>query len=143
MSPVDQTLIERKLIQLTERINHLQRYASEGWEPYRTNLERRKTTEKFLQEMIEAAIDVNTHVLVESKGSIPQDYFSSFTKLGELGWISEDLASKLAPSTGLRNRLVHQYSEIDDQKIFNIISSEFKWFKDYVHSIRKQLKAKP
>lgn len=139
MSPVEQALIERKLGQIVERLSHLDRYAREGWAVYRGNFERRKAAEKLLQETIEAAIDVNTHLLVESGKATPPDYFRSFTDLGEHAWLPADLAGALAPSAGLRNRLVHQYAAIDDRKVFEAVARAVELFGRYVTAIRDGL----
>ena len=137
LSPFERSLIERKLGQIAERLSHLERYAREGWEAYRTQLERRKAAEKLLREGIEAAIDVNTHVLVELGGGAPRDYHHSFTELGRRGWLPEDLTLRLAPAAGLRNRLVHQYAAIDDRKVFDALSSALDLFPAYVAGVRK------
>lgn len=143
MSPIERSLIERKLGQVAERLSHLERYAREGWEPYRTNLERRKAAEKLLQEVIEAAIDVNTHVLVELGQTAPSDYHQSFTELGRRGWLPEDLALRLAPAAGLRNRLVHQYATIDDRKVFDALASALEPFPAYIASVRRLIEQDP
>jgi len=75
---------------------------------YIEDLYKRKATERLLQELIEAAIDINTYVIVQKGNKVPDDYYESFIKAGELKIISADLAEKLAPSAGLRNRLVHE-----------------------------------
>ena len=141
MSPVERSLIERKLGEIAERLSHLDRYVREGWDPYRTSLERRKAAEKLLQEVIEAAIDVNTHVLVELGRSVPRDYHHSFTELGRRGWLPEDLAQRLAPAAGLRNRLVHRYSAIDDRKVFDALTLALELFPAYIGSIRRLIEA--
>lgn len=142
MSPISPALIEKKLSLMVERITRLEKYAKGGFDKYRDQYERRKTTEKLLQELIETAIDVNTHILVESGEAPPDDYFSSFTRLEKAEWLSADLAKKLAPSAGLRNRLVHQYAEIDDRKIFAVLTEGVPLFAKYISSIRRRLKKK-
>jgi uncharacterized protein YutE (UPF0331/DUF86 family) len=139
MSPVERALVERKLGQLAERLRHLEAYSRDGWEAYRRNFERRKASEKLLQESIEAAIDVNTHLLVELGHGVPVDYHRSFTDLGRHGWLPVDLADRLAPAAGLRNRLVHQYAEIDDRKVFDAIGSSVDLFRRYIAAIREKL----
>ena len=141
MSPVERALVERKLGQLAERLVHLERYAREGWEKYAANFERRKAAEKLLQESIEAAIDVNTHLLVELGHGVPPDYFRSFTDLGRHGVLPDDLAEALAPAAGLRNRLVQQYAAIDDRKVFDAIGSAVGLFRRYVEAVRARLPA--
>jgi len=55
--------------------------------------------------------------------SPPDDYFQSFIRAGELGFLSPGLAEKLAPSAGPRNRLVHEY----DQIAHSIILKASRW----------------
>lgn len=139
MSPVERDLIERKLGQVVERLTHLERYAHEGWEAYRANFERRKAAEKLLQEGIEAALDVNTHVLVERGHGVPADYHSSFTDLARHGWLSDELASLLAPSADLGNRLVHQYAAIEDRKVFEALEAATELLPRYIAAVRQGL----
>ena len=139
MSPVERALVERKLGQLAERLAHLERYSREGWEAYAANFERRKAAEKLLQESIEAAIDVNSHLLVELGHGVPLDYHRSFTDLGRHGLLPGELADSLAPAAGLRNRLVHQYAAIDDRKVFDAIASAVDLFRRYIEAVRGRL----
>ena len=139
MSPIERSLIERKLGQIVERLAHLERYVGEGFESYARDFERRKAAEKITQEVIEAAIDVNTHLLVELGGTTPRDYHHSFTEMGRRGWLPLDLAERLAPAAGLRNRLVHQYAAIDDRKVFDAMATALELFPAYVSSVRRLL----
>jgi uncharacterized protein YutE (UPF0331/DUF86 family) len=87
--------------------------------------------------VIEAAIDVNAHVLVELSGTAPRDYHQSFTELGKQGWLPVELAERLAPSAGLRNRLVHQYATIDDRRVFDALGMAVEQFPAYVSGVRR------
>ena len=64
-------------------------------------------------------IDINTHIIVQTGNAAPGDYYESFIKAGTLGIISIDLSEKLAPSAGLRNRLVHEYDLLDSSLILD------------------------
>jgi uncharacterized protein YutE (UPF0331/DUF86 family) len=141
MSPVERALVERKLGQIAERLAHLERYFREGWDAYHARFERRKAAEKLMQEVIEAAIDVNSHLLVELGKGVPRDYFQSFTSMGEHGFLPPDLAAALAPAAGLRNRLVHQYAAIDDRRVFDAIGTALGLFPGYVVAVRRVLEA--
>lgn len=139
MSPIERSLLERKLGQIAERLGHIERYVREGFDVYAAQFERRKAAEKILQELIEAAIDVNTHILVQLDGVAPSDYHQSFTELGKRGRLPLSMAERLAPAAGLRNRLVHQYAEIDDRKVFDAMGLAVEVFPAYVAAIRKLL----
>jgi uncharacterized protein YutE (UPF0331/DUF86 family) len=67
---------------------------------YREGLYRRKAAEGMMQELIEAAIDINLHLISAAGHSTPDDYSQSFITAGELKIISPDLGKKLAPSAG-------------------------------------------
>ena len=74
----------------------------------------RKAAERLLQELIEAAIDINLYILAASGAGVPDESYQSFIQLGTSRVLDEELARKLAPAAGLRNRLVHEYQDIDD-----------------------------
>ena len=139
MTPVDIALLERKLGQIADRLDHLARFRSDGWEVYRESFERRKATEKILQELIEAAIDVNSHLLVELGQGAPADYHGSFLELERAGVLPAELAAALAPAAGLRNRLVHQYALIDDRLVFEAVGVSLQLFPRYLAAIRRAL----
>lgn len=72
MTPIERSLVERKLGRIAERLAYLETVAAEGWERYRDGFERRKAAEKVIQELIEAALDVNSHLLVELGHGAPE-----------------------------------------------------------------------
>lgn len=107
MSPVEKEIIRRKLTVIIDNLKALNPIIDITRDEYIKDIYKRKATERLLQELIEAAIDINTHIIVQTGNTVPDDYYESFIKTGEYKIISLDLAEKLAPSAGLRNRLVH------------------------------------
>jgi uncharacterized protein YutE (UPF0331/DUF86 family) len=89
---------------------------------------RQKGTERILQEVIEAAVDVNLHLLRVLHHSTATDYFTSFVRLADAGVLTRDLAEKLAPAAGLKNRLVHEYDDIDDAIILAAVTEAREFF---------------
>lgn len=83
---------------------------------------RRKGVERLLQETVEAAVDANLHLLRALRRPAPGDYFESFLAAGRAGLIPPALAERLAPSAGLRNRLVHEHDEIDDAIVLQAVA---------------------
>jgi len=51
-----------------------------------------------------------------------------------------DFALKIAPSTGLRNILVHEYEEIDDEIVYFSISTCLQFYLEYMELINRYLK---
>ncbi|MEO1622281.1 MAG: DUF86 domain-containing protein [Cyanobacteria bacterium J06632_3] len=96
--------------------------------------------ERLLHLVVEAATDTNTHVLAATQQSPPDDYYSSFPEAAKVGLISPDLATRLAPSTGLRNRLVHDYDDLDNVIIYHSIAFALGGYAEYVLQVQDYLK---
>ncbi|MCC6325944.1 MAG: hypothetical protein DCC43_04485 [Candidatus Brocadia sp.] len=56
-------------------------------------------------------------------------------KAGEVNIIPADLAEKLAPSAGLRNRLVHEYDLLDHLLVLEAIKMAEKLYPAYIKEI--------
>lgn len=68
------------------------------------------------------------------------DYFNSFTDIAEQNIIPVDFALKIAPSTGLRNILVHEYEEINDEIVYRSINTCLAYYLEYMDLIKQYLK---
>jgi uncharacterized protein YutE (UPF0331/DUF86 family) len=139
VSPLDAAIIRRKLQRITASLDGLRPIARLSLEDYRARFYERKATERLLQEAIEAALDVNAHLIAELGGEVPDDYYGGFLKVGQLGVLPTDLASALAPSAGLRNRLVHEYETIDDAKVLASVGTLLQLYPRYIQAIESHL----
>ena len=140
MSPIDAALIRRKLGHIVEVLRALGPLADLSLEAYRSQLYQRKAAERLLQEAIEAALDISAHLIAEQGAPIPEDYYGGFIALAALQVVPESLARDLAPSAGLRNRLVHEYEAIDDAKVLKAIGMTLKLYPQFVSAVEAFLK---
>lgn len=136
MSPIEIEVVRRKLAIIAENLAALKPIEAMAKEEYLKDVYKRKATERLLQELIEAAIDINTHIIVQTGNAAPDDYFESFIKAGELGIIPVALAGKLAPSTGLRNRLVHEYDLLEHSIVLGAVGMAGELYAEYVNEIK-------
>ena len=135
MSPLDEETIRRKLTVITENLQALLPIMDLIREEYATDLYRRKATERLLQELVEAAIDINIHLIVQTGHPAPDDYYDSFMRVGELKIIPMNLSEKLAPSAGLRNRLVHQYDRLNHAIVLQAVRMAEELYPAYVSKV--------
>ncbi len=135
MSPIEREIIRRKLLIIAENLKALEPIMNMNREEYIRDVYKRKATERLLQELIEAAIDINSHLIVQTGNAPPDDYYESFIKAGDLNVISSDLAVKLAPSAGLRNRLVHEYDMLDHSLVLEAVNMAKKLYPTYIKEI--------
>jgi len=139
MSPIEVEIVRRKLAVIIENLKTLELINGMNTDEYLQDLYKRKATERLLQELIEAAIDINIHMIVQTGHTVPDDYYESFIRVGELKIISLDLAQKLAPSAGLRNRLVHEYDLLEHSMILKAVNMAEELYSKYVKEINDYL----
>jgi uncharacterized protein YutE (UPF0331/DUF86 family) len=139
MTPVDKDIIKRKLAVIVRNLEALGGISQLTILEYEEDLYRRKAAERLLQELIEAAIDINTHLIVELGGTVPDSYYETFLALGSLQVLSSELARNLAPSAGLRNRLVHEYDAIDDSVVYDSVGQAVKLYTEYIRAIKEYI----
>jgi len=113
VSPIDAAIIRRKLQRITASLDGLRPIARLSLEEYRARFYERKATERLLQEAIEAALDVNAHLIAELGGEVPEEYYGGFLKVGQLGVLpAEDETiddAKVLASVGVLLQLYPRY----------------------------------
>lgn len=91
--------------------------------------------------MIEAAIDIADHVIA-SEGLRPSSSLAdSFLSLQEAGWLDKDLATWLQDAARFRNLLVHQYADVDDDRVIEILRTRRGDLEGYVVEIARRIEA--
>ena len=144
MSGPEATTLELKLAHMSEMLKWLEQTLAEGLESYLRSPRTQHATERELQTLIEAATDINLHILTSSGHAPPQDYHQSFLALArDTEAISVGLALKLAPSAGLRNRLVHEYGDVDSARVFDSIQDALSLYPQYITEIREYIAGHP
>ena len=139
MTEIDAGLVRRKLATIVRSLDDLATVEALSLEEYRRDRLRQKGAERLLQETVEAAVDVNLHLLHAGGHAAATDYYTSFTEAGRHELIPSSLANELAPAAGLRNRLVHEYDQIDDAIILAAIPEARRLFAAYVAAVEQHL----
>jgi uncharacterized protein YutE (UPF0331/DUF86 family) len=133
-------VIRRKLTNLAEYATELEPFKSYTIEQYVSNYFIKRTGERLVQLIVENMVDINSLLIVEQNHVPPKDYYTSFTILSELNILPRDFAEELAPCTGMRNRIVHEYDKIEDQIVFDSIPKLLEMVVEYTGIINKLLK---
>ena len=107
-----------------------------------TNEEQMTLCERYLERVVNRAIDVNYHLIRAAGEATPADYTDSFFLLGKIKVIPAKLAVAIAPSAGARNILVHEYDDIDARLFFSALQSCVKQYPQYVGSVERYLEKK-
>jgi uncharacterized protein YutE (UPF0331/DUF86 family)/predicted nucleotidyltransferase len=134
-SMIDQELVNRKLSQIVEYLTALTPLQGLSYADYLQQPLPRYAAECLLQLLVDTAVDINAHFIVELTGTPPQDYYDSFIRAARAGVLSVAFALSIAQSTGLRNRLVHQYEAIDHAIVHSAIAEAITQYTEYCRHI--------
>jgi uncharacterized protein YutE (UPF0331/DUF86 family) len=136
---IDRELVTRKLLLITQDLAVLAPFATKPLVAFLESRVDQAVVERLLERMIGRMIDVNYHVITESGQPPPPDYHASFLKLAELGIVDPEFARRIARCAGLRNRLVHEYEEIDPGKVLESLQAARDDIVTYVRSVQEYL----
>ena len=140
---IDPTLVIRKINLISEDLNELLSLSRKSLEEYLTSRVDEVLAERYLERAIGRMIDINYHLITESGHPPPSDYYQSFTRLGELNILPADLAPQIAGCAGLRNRIVHEYNEIDPRKVHEGLQAAVRDIPQYLSHIHRYLQHIP
>lgn len=133
----DTVSILEKLKILKKYIDELEGWSKISFEEYEKDLIKKGALERKMQLIVDITVDINNMILKKLKKETSSDYFNTFINLAEANVIEYDFALKIAPSTGLRNILVHQYEKVEDRKVYNSINEMKEEYKEYRNIIVK------
>ena len=119
---VDAQLVTRKLLLTAGDIDQLRELHARGRNAYLVSRSEQAVAERLLERIVTRMIDVNYHLLTNLGYAPPSDYHASFERLGAAGVLDVAFASRVARAAGLRNRLVHDYDDLDQRLVFDAVS---------------------
>ena len=93
--------------------------------------------ERYLERAIGRMIDINFHLITGLDHAPPKDYHESFVILGTLGILTADLAREMARAAGLRNRIVHEYDDIDPERVHEALPIAVRQIPVYLDHIQR------
>lgn len=136
---IDPELVTRKMVLITADLRALEPVARRPLADYLASATDEVLAERYLERIIGRMIDINYHLITEAGHPPPRDYFESFTQLGRIGVLSPEFAKQIAASAGLRNRLVHEYDEIDPERVYEGLQAAMRDVPDYLRRVEQHL----
>jgi uncharacterized protein YutE (UPF0331/DUF86 family) len=133
---VDRELVTRKMLLIVRDLDAVRPMAAKPSVEYLQSGFEQAVVERHLERMIGRMIDLNFHVIIEAGDPPPADYHASFIRLADLGILDSGFARRIARSAGLRNRLVHEYDEIDPRLVFEGLQSALQDVPIYLQKIQ-------
>ena len=139
---LDKNFIIRKVKLIQEDLSHLEECSGRSFDEIVKDYRTMAMVERFLEKIITRAIDINQHIIAEiGKGTEKiRGYEDTFLALSELGIYPEEFARQIAPSAGLRNRLVHEYNGLDQKIVYQSVGDASRQYTEYCRHILDFLK---
>lgn len=139
MNNIDSEIVLARLKLINKYYKTLEEFRSISLDEFLADFRQQLIVERLLQLMTQAAIDINDHILSKLNPGEPYTNFEAFIELGKSQIITPELAKQIAPSSGLRNRLVHEYDDIDPNQVFKAINFALQQYPFYVRQINSYL----
>lgn len=76
----------------------------------------------LLQTSIQALIDLGSYLVAQGSLAAPRTSHEVFERLEQAGHLPSDVARRMAPIIGFRNRVVHLYDRIDERRLYEILT---------------------
>ena len=137
---IDAELVTRKLLLIATDLEPLRAIHARGRDPFLANPFDQAVVERLLERAVTRMIDINYHLITASGQPPPSDYHVSFVRLGDMQVLDRAFATRIARAAGLRNRLVHDYEDIDPGKVYDALDSALADVPIYLSGVNAFLK---
>lgn len=138
---LDKEFITRKIKLIQEDLAKLESLGNFTLDEIVSDYVKMGALERYLEKIINRAIDINQHLIAElGEGNEPvRGYEDTFYAVAKLGVYPEDFAKEIAPSAGLRNRLIHEYNNTKEEIVYASVSDAISQYAKYCDFILKFL----
>lgn len=121
---VNPNVLHRRLEKLDEYLGYLEEAQRYSFREFVEDPERRGSVERYLHLAIEALTDMANHVVADDDlGSVEQARDLP-PLLAEHGYLEEPLVSRWQDMIGFRNVLVHEYTDIDPEQVYDVLQHQ-------------------
>jgi len=135
--------IKDKIGEINKYLNELDEIKPSTLEDYKNSIKDKAACERYFEKIIESVFDISFLIIKYKKLKMPDDDKQLFEILFENKIISEKVCKKMKSAKGMRNLLNHQYGNVDDEIVFESITSEINTDVEmFVNEITLHLKLK-
>lgn len=122
---VDRDVFDRRLARLEQLLRDLRALSGRASrDAFLRDRGLQAQAERWLHLAVECVLDLANHLIADRGWRTPTTYRETFAVLREQDVIDDELAQALAGWAGLRNVLVHLYLEVDQTRIWQILTRD-------------------
>jgi len=137
---IDKIIIYGKIDIIERNIRFLREYKEKDESEILSSYKDLQAIKYSLFEIIEACIDIASHIISTKGFQRAENYAEMFEILDKNNIIRTTLSKKLSNIARFRNILVHGYAKIDDSKVIIFVKEELKDIENFIQEILEQIK---
>jgi len=137
---IDPEFIQVKVELIQKDLEHLKELSGFSVDEIAADFYKWSTLKLVLVEIIGRAIDINAHIITEAgdvETPAPASSRETFVRLGTMGIIPADFADEISKSAGFRNRVVHEYNDLERNKVYKTVDEALIQFTRYCRYMMK------
>ena len=136
--------VRRKLELIAEELARLVEFKDASFEEIAGDFVKLAAVERMLERIVNRAVDVNEHLIGAAatgheRKATRLTYRDTFLMLADVGVYPRDFAESIAGTAGLRNVLVHEYSDVDRRVVYGSIRTCITLYREYLDSVEAYL----
>lgn len=136
---LDPNTIRFRLDLILDYLNELRPLAALTLDEFLSDRYKTRAAERVLEITIQAALDINNHLLKEQFKVVRKSNSDGFLELRKFNVLPSQLAQDMHESGGFRNRLAHHYYAVDPEIVFQIIFEALNQYPEYIQQIENFL----
>lgn len=134
---INKDLIIKKIEEINSFLDLLENYKDLEMDKFLNDRNVVDATKFRLINIMEACMNICSHIVIKMFNKIPESYVDCFKILGEKGIIDKELSINLIKMAKFRNLLIHLYSKVDDSEIYKILKQNLVDIKKFMQEIKK------
>ena len=138
---LDRERLLSKIDVLDGYLKELREILPASFEEYK-KVEKRRACERLLQVSIECVIDICGLMVIGLRLGLPAEEDDLFDKLEQAGIITSSRKESLKEMKGFRNILVHEYGQVNDMIVYEILQNNLNDFEAFKQEILQAIKVR-
>ena len=126
--------LRRKIKWIQEDLKFLENYRGMSFDEVAKDTLKWRALEWTLAKIIGRAIDINRHIIAELADKNiepPSKHRETFLILSKLDVLPKIFVEKIADSASLRNRIIHEYDDLDQKKVYETVDEAIEQYAEY------------
>lgn len=134
---VDREIVRTKIARIEHHVRRLREKQSVPLEAFRANEDIQDIVLRNLQNGIQGCLDLASHLVGDEGWKVPSTQAGLFQTLSDHKVITQDEADRMKAMVGFRNLIVHEYAEVNFEKVYDILIHHLD---DFTHFCRQVIR---